>query len=276
MPDQPPLDPIARLQQNIAALEEKQRTKEVDLSAEILSLRAVLASLNLTATTVNQNGGISAEADRIDIGGNAVGRDNIVSRHEIITANGGSVAISGSTVNADIQIGSPAASALDDAAALQKYLTNIIEYSRHLQLQGIRSSSGLVSIELEDIYITLTITNRRTIIDEEQWIDEISHIAPGEEQRLGQVPIEQLRQAAQQAKVKVQEALRDNTRLVVLGDPGCGKTTLLKYLALTFARDLKGEKNLVESRLQLYEPRLRVVLQAHDVADRLWAEDQAE
>jgi len=39
-------------------------------------------------------------------------------------------------------------------------------------------------------------------------------------------------------EISVNQALAEHRRLVVLGDPGCGKTTLLRYLALLYARDL--------------------------------------
>jgi formylglycine-generating enzyme required for sulfatase activity len=269
MPDQPPDDPIGRLMQNIAALEEKQRNEGVDLSAEIQSLRALLGMIERPATTVNQSGGITAEADRIDIGGDVVGRDKDESHHETVTAQDGGVAISGSTVIGNIQISTPAVPALPADEALARYLQHVIDANSHLQLQGIRSSSGLVSIELEEIYITLTATERRTVKDEQQWIDEMSHLAPGEAQRLGWTMSDRPRATMQQVKVKVQEALRDHSRLVVLGDPGCGKTTLLKYLALTFARTQAGEGDFVKQRLELDEKRLPILLPLRDFARHL-------
>ena len=206
---------------------------------------------------------------RIDIGGDVGGRDKIESHNESITASSGGVALSGSTVYGGIQIGVLAERTLDDAAALQHYLTHVVEANRRLQLQGIRSSSGLVNIELEEVYITLTAIEGRTAKDEQQWIDDMGHLAPGEAQRLGRVMSDRPRETVQQVKVKVQEALRDHTRLVVLGDPGCGKTTLLKYLALTFARTQRDEGDLVTQRLELDEKRLPILLPLRDFAKHL-------
>ncbi len=217
-------------------------------------------------STLVVSGGNNITAHEVNVHGDMVGRDRIETHHETISASNGSVVLSGSTVQGNIQIGAQAAPALPADEALTRYLKHVIDDNSHLQLQGIRSSSGLVSIELEEIYITLTATEKRTVIDEQQWIDEMGHLAPGEAQRMGRMMEGRLRETVQQVKVKVQEALHDHTRLVVLGDPGCGKTTLLKYLALTFARDAKGEGDFIKTRLQLDEVRFPILLPLRDFA----------
>jgi formylglycine-generating enzyme required for sulfatase activity len=168
---------------------------------------------------------------------------------------------------------------LDPADALACYLAHVVEENARLPLQGIRSASGLVSIPLEEIYVTLTATVRRTVRDEETWIEELAHRAPGEAKRLPPAyggSEGERRESVQQVKVQVQEALAMHPRLVVLGDPGCGKTTLLRYLALTYARDFsptfplqggtEGGASLVKQRLQLDERRLPVLLPLRDFA----------
>ncbi len=163
----------------------------------------------------------------------------------------------------------------DPADALTCYLARVIAENAQLQLQGIRSASGLVNIDLEEIYITLTATVRRTVTDEAAWLAEQARLAPGEAQRaVG------LRESGQQVKVQVQEALRMHRRLVVLGDPGSGKTTLLRYLALTYARDWTEQApddtpgvqretsnvQWVKARLGLDEHRLPILLPLRDFA----------
>jgi len=161
--------------------------------------------------------------------------------------------------------------ALDEETALACYLRHVVEANRRLRLQGIRSASGLVSIDLEEIYVTLTATERRTVAAEEAWVEEMAHLAPGEAERMARLGVERPRETLAQVKVKVQEALAAHPRLVVLGDPGSGKTTLLRYLALTYARDLLGETGLVARRLQLQEQRLPILLPLRDLARYLQA-----
>lgn len=154
----------------------------------------------------------------------------------------------------------------DPADALACYLTRVIEENDRLQLQGIRSASGLVSIALEEVYITLTATVRKTVREEETWVEELAGLAPGEARRRG---LERSRESVQQVKVQVQEALALHPRLVVLGDPGSGKTTLLRYLALTYARDFADGGNWVKERVGLDERRLPVLLPLRDFAPYL-------
>jgi formylglycine-generating enzyme required for sulfatase activity len=168
--------------------------------------------------------------------------------------------------------------ALDEDEALACYLRHVVEANRRLRLQGIRSAGRLVSIDLEEIYVTLTAVERRTLTMDERavaaedaWIAGVAHMAPGEADRMARLGAGRPREAVAQVKVKVQEALAAHPRLVVLGDPGCGKTTLLRYLALTYARDLLGEAGLVAQRLQLDERRLPILLPLRDFARYLEA-----
>ena len=152
---------------------------------------------------------------------------------------------------------------------IARYLDHIIESNRRLQLQGIRSAGQLVSIELEQVYITLTATERRTVPVEKAWLDEMVKLAPGEAKRASRLEPGRARETVTEVKVKVQDALASHSRLVVVGDPGCGKTTLLCYLALTFAREFAGQAGLVQQRLELTEQRLPILLPLRDFASHL-------
>jgi formylglycine-generating enzyme required for sulfatase activity len=174
-------------------------------------------------------------------------------------------------VTGDYYAGEPGPPAPDAETAAARYLRHCVGANRRLQLQGIRSAGRLVSIDLEDVYVTLTATERRTVTAEETWVEEMAQLAPGEAERMARLGADRPREAVSQVKVKVQEALAVHTRLVVLGDPGCGKTTLLRYLALTYARDLLGEEGVVARRLELSEQRSPILLPLRDFARYLEA-----
>ena len=138
---------------------------------------------------------------------------------------------------------------------LGRYLDYVINFNRYLQLQGIRSGGRLVHIELERIYVTLRTTQQRTIQAEETWLAAEAALAPGEKLRRSE-----WQTAIETVSVTINEALAVHRRLAVLGDPGCGKTTLLRYLALVYARDLQGNDGSVHNKLGLSESGVLPVL----------------
>jgi formylglycine-generating enzyme required for sulfatase activity/energy-coupling factor transporter ATP-binding protein EcfA2 len=183
--------------------------------------------------------------------------------HVHIDSASGLASGDGAQVEMEPRGGQPA---LDEDTALARYLHHVVESNRRLRLQGIRSAGQLVSIDLEEVYVTLTATQRRTAAAEEAWVNHMAGLAPGEADRLARLGMDHARETVAQVRVKVQEALAAHPRLVVLGDPGCGKTTLLRYLALTYARDLAGDVELVSRRLGLAEQRLPILLPLRDFA----------
>ena len=147
----------------------------------------------------------------------------------------------------------------------------------------------MVHIELDRIYMRLRSTQQRVVETEERWLAHKATRAPGEkrryrsritQQRVIETEERWLSHKAAMAPVEkrlfcplppitmetvtvtVDEALTNSTRLVVLGDPGCGKTTLLRYLALPYARDLAERSHLVKERLGLDEPKRLPILLA--------------
>jgi len=110
---------IAELEKSIAQLEAQQRAG-IDLALPLRLQRERLAQLLEQAVPQvisNQSGGIDVMADRVDIGGDAVGRDKITLHTETITASDHSVALKDSDVRGDTG-GDPAA----NQALLARYL----------------------------------------------------------------------------------------------------------------------------------------------------------
>ncbi len=179
---------------------------------------------------------------------------------------GGHIIIAGE--GARVIVGEPPVEtpAVDPASALARYLRHLIAQNRYLALQGIRSGGKLVSIELEQIYVTLRATRQRVVSAEEEWLAEEMRHAPGEfaTRRLDLGLREGFAVADQShtetVTVSVNEALDAHLHLVVLGDPGSGKTTLLRYLTLLYARAMAEGDNLLATRLGLAESGLLPVL----------------
>lgn len=147
-------------------------------------------------------------------------------------------------------------SAVDRQSALGRYLQHLISQNRYLQLQGIRSGGKLVNIELDRIYVTLRTTRQHAERREVGWLAEEMALAPGERQRAGELPASggmRSESAHETTQISVNQALAEHRRLVVLGDPGCGKTTLLRYLTLLYARDVAEGTQQVAARLGLAE-----------------------
>ncbi len=196
---------------------------------------------------------------------NLTGSGSMAQGQDAMAVSGG-IAVNGDVGGNIIQVGEGAKVIIGDSAPVKmtavdikthlgRYLQHIIVGNRYLQLQGIRSGGKLVHIELDRIYIRLRATRQRQINVEDHWLDQEMRLAPGERHRLS------ARETVTTETVTAEEALASYQRLVVLGDPGCGKTTFLRYLALIYAKDMAEGDGLVRKALGIKEPeRLPILL----------------
>lgn len=137
----------------------------------------------------------------------------------------------------------------------QRYLEWLCEEQRFLRVRGIRTRSP-VAVELEDVYVSLTLNKPSRDRPEakagmevmlEKGLPEGLRLEPGRRPDM---------RAEEPERLSVGEVLqRCPERLVILGGPGTGKTTLVSYLTLKFARGQAKEKlELDEKRLPILIP----------------------
>jgi len=154
------------------------------------------------------------------------------------------IAIGGNITNSLIRIyvngEEPQVSQEAYQSALERYVNHLLTTHQVLNLRGIRSFQP-ISIELENAYVTLRAldpTRTERILGEHKG-------------RRRTEALEKL-DAADARPQALQSLLAQHPRLVVLGDPGSGKSTFVAYLALSAARAIAADDpELARERLSL-------------------------
>jgi predicted NACHT family NTPase len=110
----------------------------------------------------------------------------------------------------------------------------------------------LQPIQLWDVFIPQNVRNCDRFIPQIHELPQQYRTQSGSEEPLQLEPIEDLRRVYWEQKTQgVLEAIADSkTRSVILGDPGSGKSSLLQYLALTWAKKTTTER--YQERLPLF------------------------
>ncbi|MBP7688936.1 MAG: NACHT domain-containing protein [Thermoflexales bacterium] len=188
----------------------------------------------MSETKMNHSGGVDINGERIDIGGDVVGRDKIVNVSMVL----------------QMKSNEPP----PNLAQLRRdYLAHLQRAYHALDFKGIpQLDTFSKALALEDVYVPLVA--RPDLPSGETWERRFAgrkfdardtlearvlagnavttSTYPDRQERLSEDSKQLLRDLL---PVRVEEAMRDKSRVVVIGDPGSGKSTLLKHLALRLA-----------------------------------------
>jgi predicted NACHT family NTPase len=136
-----------------------------------------------------------------------------------------------------------------------KYARGLLDQYREPKLtqDAVSTAYGyLQPIQLWDVFIPQNVRNCDRFIPQIHELPQQYRTQSGSEEPLQLEQIEDLRRVYWEQKTQgVLEAIADSkTRSVILGDPGSGKSSLLQYLALTWAKKTTDER--YRERLPLF------------------------
>ena len=147
-------------------------------------------------------------------------------------------------------------------ALRRRYLVHLANSFRWLDFRGILQTRKPVMLPLAEIYVSLRATRARgpERLQEATWRGREALAGWGQ---VSLQEIEEMERRVRDGRIAAAEALREHKRLVILGDPGAGKSTFLKYLALGLA------EGWAEGKLGLEADLLPIVVPAAAYADVL-------
>lgn len=236
----PSAEEIKKLEDAIRSMEELKAKGLLPAEQADASISALKNQLATHQAELDGNGAIAQGP-----GAKAVGQDGVLIEGGV----NGNLLIGAKIEKLEVIIENAKKKSLPFPEALAKYLTNIITNHQSLRLQGIRAGSQPLSVALEKVYVSLSAMDKHTG---------------------GNAPKREDTFERDGGYLSIAAALKRYPRLVIIGNPGCGKTTLVSYLGLTYARTMADDKDWVKERLGLSEPNhLPILLPLRDFAHHL-------
>ncbi len=153
----------------------------------------------------------------IIVGRDMIGSVNVTGDHNTVHNIG--------TVQGNVYIGP---TPQDPETALKIYCRVLLASCRHLPLRGVDigasdPTSGQQRLELAQVYVNLDTKTRKSVLDRQEEEEK------GKREQLVSLDTMKAR------PLRVLEATIKNPRLVIIGDPGSGKSTFFNFLALCLA-----------------------------------------
>jgi predicted NACHT family NTPase len=165
-----------------------------------------------------------------------------------------------------------------EQATEERYRDQVQRVFNRISLTGLpERDPGLSELPLDRVFISLSVEIRRVVTDlrfrlvEADRPDGPPALAAGQPEELLREgrPTAALPAAPEPLKISVGEALRRYRRLIIVGDPGGGKTTLLRWLAVTFAAGRQADTDRLGPTFT--EPCLPILLELRRFGERLRA-----
>ncbi len=141
-----------------------------------------------------------------------------------------------------------------ERVVLEDYLRALVRNHTDLDPRGIKTTKVQVVVPLAEIYVSLQADRDRPDVDRRVMQEELDEIKsrldrednPAERDKQYEIWARQSHTLEKALEVSgpredLADIVRRHRQVVILGDPGSGKTTLVRYLTLRFARAILAE-----------------------------------